>query len=291
MSSRFKVFIHQYVMPHRLLSAITYALMHAKWFPFRDPFVTFMIKRHHIKVDEALEPDYTDRSIHPTINSFFVRALRPELRPIAAAADAIASPVDGTISQIANIDADRVIQAKGHTYSLQELLGGSEKHAATFKDGQFTTIYLSPSDYHRIHIPFTGKLTEMIHVPGKLLSVAPFLIEAVPSLFARNERVVSLFDTDLGPMAVILVGAINVGSIETVWAGQITPPYGKRGQVTTTTYSDDDNITLNKGDELGRFNMGSTVILLFAKDKMKWLDNLTATDKLKMGEQIGIKTD
>ena len=287
MSSRFKIFVHQYIIPQRLLSAISYALMHSKWFPFRDQFMSFMIKRHHIKVDEALEPDYTDRKIHPVINSFFVRALKPELRPIAADANAICSPADGTISQIADIDADRIIQAKGHTYSLQELVGGSEQHAASFKDGQFTTIYLSPSDYHRIHIPISGKLTEMIHVPGKLLSVAPFLIEAVPSLFARNERVISLFDTDIGPMAVIMVGAINVGSIETVWAGQITPPYGRRGQVTTTHYNDRD-ITLNKGDELGRFNMGSTVIVLFGKDKTRWLENLKATDKVKMGEQLGI---
>jgi len=284
MQKSLKVLIHQYIIPNGLLSKITYRLMHARHFPFRDSFMAYMIRRHSVNVSEALEPDYTDRSIHPTINSFFVRALKPSVRPVVEGTDQVCSPADGTVSQIGAISNGRVIQAKGHSYSVKELLGGSEERAQLFNSGKFTTIYLSPSDYHRVHIPFSGKLKEMIHVPGKLLSVAPFLIDSVENLFARNERVVSIFDTEIGPMAVVLVGAINVGSIETVWAGEITPPRGKK--ITETTYSDEKAISLEKGDELGRFNMGSTVIVLFATDKLQWTANLNSNDKVKMGQSI-----
>ncbi|NOY67221.1 MAG: phosphatidylserine decarboxylase [Gammaproteobacteria bacterium] len=284
MRKSLKVLVFEYIVPLRLLSGITYFLMHARHFPFRDRFMAFMIKRHHIKVEEALEPDYTDRSIHPTINSFFVRALKPEARPIAEGEQQLCSPADGTVSQLGKITDGKLFQAKGHSFSLTELLGGSELHARAFEDGHFSTIYLSPSDYHRVHIPFAGTLKHMIHIPGRLQSVAPIFIEQVPGLFARNERVVSIFDTAAGPMAVILVGAVNVGSIETVWAGRITPPYGSK--VTETNYENKDVIQLDKGAELGRFNMGSTVILLFAKNKVEWLSSLAHADKVQMGEVI-----
>jgi len=284
MSNGFKVFLHKYIIPVNLLSRITYFLMHTKRFPFRDPFVTFMIKRHSIQVQEALEPDYTDRRIHPNINSFFVRALRPDARPIATGENELCSPADGTISQIGKINHEQIIQAKGHSFSAVDLLGGSEERAKPFLNGNFATIYLSPSDYHRVHIPFSGKLQEMVHIPGKLLSVAPFLIDAVPNLFANNERVACLFETRFGPMAIILVGAVNVGSIETVWAGEITPPRGLK--VTDTLYKGDDAIELKKGEELGRFNMGSTVIMLFPPDTIKWQENLKHDDKIQMGNLI-----
>lgn len=284
MRKSLKVLVFEHIVPLRLLSAITFSLMHAKHFPFRDRFMAFMIKRHHIKVDEALEPDYTDRSIHPTINSFFVRALKPEMRPVAEGLNQICSPADGTVSQLGKIIDGKIFQAKGHSFSLQTLLGGSDRHSRLFTDGDFITTYLSPSDYHRVHIPFAGTLKHMIHVPGRLQSVAPVFIEQVPDLFARNERVVSIFDTEAGPMAVILVGAVNVGSIETVWAGRITPPYGS--SVTETDYESKEDIQLNKGDELGRFNMGSTVILLFAKDQVEWLSSLAHADKVLMGQAI-----
>jgi len=284
MRKSFKVLVFQYIMPLRLLSGITYILMHTRYFPFRDQFMSFMIKRHHINVDEALEPDYTDRNIHPTINSFFVRALKPEARPIAEAEDEICSPADGTVSQLGNITEGRIFQAKGHSFSTLELLGGQAEYASKFENGSFATIYLSPSDYHRVHIPFTGTLQHMIHVPGRLQSVAPIFIEQVPALFARNERVVSIFETDAGPMAVILVGAVNVGSIETVWAGRITPPYAK--QVSEVNYRNDEGVHLNKGDELGRFNMGSTVIVLFAEHQVEWLASLAHADKVSMGQAI-----
>ena len=288
MKKSFKVLVFEYIVPLRLLSGITYFLMHAKHFPFRDRFMAFMIKRHHIKVEEALEPDYTDRSIHPTINSFFVRALKPECRPIASGDNELCSPADGTVSQLGKITDGKIFQAKGHSFSLRELIGGSEQHAKQFENGHFSTIYLSPSDYHRVHIPFSGTLKHMIHIPGRLQSVAPIFIEQVPGLFARNERVVSIFDTQVGPMAVILVGAVNVGSIETVWAGRITPPYGSK--VIETQYENNDIVELNKGDELGRFNMGSTVILLFAENQIEWLSSLSHADKVQMGQLIAKKT-
>lgn len=284
MQKSFKVLFHQYIVPHRLLSGITYFLMHTRYFPMRDRFMAFMIRRHSVKVDEALYPDYTDRTIHPNINSFFVRALKAGARPIATGADQVCSPADGTVSQAGVINDEKIFQAKGHSFSLVELLGGSEERASPFRNGHFATIYLSPSDYHRVHIPLTGKLREMVHIPGKLLSVAPFLINSVPDLFAHNERVATLFDTAIGPMAVILVGAINVGSIETVWAGEITPPRGLR--VSDTHYAGSDAITLEKGDELGRFNMGSTVIVLFAQEKIQWANNMQHDNKVKMGERI-----
>jgi phosphatidylserine decarboxylase len=259
--------------------------MHSRHIPFRDSLVSFMIRRHSVNVDEALEPDYTDRIIHPNINSFFVRALKPGARPIAEGEDKICSPADGTVSQIGAINDEKIFQAKGHSFSLVELLGGSTERAQAFRNGQFATIYLSPSDYHRVHMPFAGKLQEMVHVPGRLLSVAPFLIDNVPDLFAHNERVVSIFDTNIGPMAMVLVGAVNVGSIETVWAGAVTPPRGTR--VTSTSYSELNAIELEKGSEMGRFNMGSTVIVLFGPDKVDWSTAVESDNKVKMGEAIG----
>ncbi|HEC29850.1 MAG TPA: phosphatidylserine decarboxylase [Gammaproteobacteria bacterium] len=286
MQKSLKVLLHQYIIPCGLLSRITYFLMHARHFPFRDRFISFMIRRHRINLDEVLEPDYTDRKLHPDINSFFVRALKPAARPIAEGENVICSPVDGTISQIGNIVDTRIFQAKGHSFSLVDLLGGSGERAGPFRDGQFATIYLSPSDYHRVHMPVAGRLSEMVHIPGKLLSVAPFLIDAVPDLFARNERVASIFATDTGQVAVIMIGAINVGSIETVWAGEITPPQGLK--VTSKLYPDKDAINLEKGEEMGRFNMGSTVIILFEKDRIDWTNNLHCNDKIKMGQPIGM---
>ncbi len=282
MQKSLKVLLHQYIIPNGLLSRMTYLIMHARHVPFRNSLVNFMIRRHSVNVGEALDPDHTNRTLYPNINSFFVRALKPDVRPIVTGKDKICSPADGTISQIGAISNGRIIQAKGHSYSVTELLGGSEQRAQIFSQGQFATVYLSPRDYHRVHIPYSGTLKEMVHIPGKLLSVAPFLIDSVENLFARNERVVSIFETEIGPMAVVLVGAINVGSIETVWAGEITPPRGHK--VTTTTYSNSDSIALEKGDELGRFNMGSTVIVLFAAEHLQWSADLGCNDKVKMGQ-------
>jgi phosphatidylserine decarboxylase len=235
-------------------------------------------------MSEALQPNL---DVYPDFNSFFTRALRPETRPIAQGAGQICCPSDGAISQLGDIQRQQIFQAKGHSYSLVELLGGSEERARPFIGGRFATTYLSPGDYHRVHMPLSGHLVEMTYIPGRLFSVAPDYTESIPRLFARNERVVCIFQTEAGSMAVILVGAIFVGSIETVWAGEITPPRSK--SIKITSYSADDNdIQLKTGEELGRFNMGgSTIIVLFGPGQVKWQSKLDAESRVQFGEVLG----
>jgi len=235
-------------------------------------------------MSEALEPDSNN---YPDFNSFFTRALRPEARPVAQEAGQICCPADSAISQLGDIQGEQIFQAKGHTYSLVELLGGSEERAQPYIGGRFATMYLSPGDYHRVHMPLPGRLLEAAYIPGRLFSVAPDYTESVPRLFARNERVACVFQTEAGPMAVILVGAIFVGSIETVWAGEITPPPGKRIKV--TSYAADDRvIQLERGEELGRFNMGgSTIIVLFGPGCVKWQTGLGPETRVQFGQALG----
>ena len=232
-------------------------------------------------MDEAKNSDWES---YTSFNNFFTRELKEDAREISTDENTIASPVDGAVSQLGKISTDLIFQAKGHAYSLTQLLGDREDLGKTFKNGEFNTIYLSPKDYHRIHMPIDGTLKEMIHVPGQLYSVNPTTVENVPALFARNERVVCLFDTPAGPMAMILVGAIFVSSIETVWHGEVTPP--TRKDIRNWKY-DEENISYVKGQEMGRFNMGSTVILLYANKKMNWEKELQAEQKVQLGEVIG----
>ena len=192
--------------------------------------------------------------------------------------------MDGAISQIGQISTDRVFQAKGQSFSLTELLGGDDERAEPFREGEFATIYLSPKDYHRIHMPMAGTLKEMVYVPGKLFSVNPVTAENVPNLFARNERVACLFDTEAGPMAMVLVGAMIVGSVETTWAGVVAPNSGK---VTQWQYSGDDAVRFEKGQEMGRFRLGSTVVLVMPKGAVKWQPNQVAEKTVKLGEAFG----
>ena len=198
----------------------------------------------------------------------------------------MACQVDGIVSQAGKIEDGRIFQAKGHHYSLLELLGGDSELANEFTDGSFATIYLSPKDYHRIHIPLAGTLKKMLHVPGRLFSVSPATTRAIPNLFSRNERVVNIFETTAGPMAVIMVGAIFVASMDTVWAGTVTPSHQR---VQTWEYGKPSaaTIRLKKGEEMGRFNMGSTVIVLFGPDKVDWSAAVKSNNKVKMGEAIG----
>ncbi len=270
------------LLPTRLISKLAYVLSRWRRVPFRNALARKLIRIYGVRMDEALEPDYTNRETYPDLNSIFTRALRPGCRPLSPAGT-VSSPVDGTISQIGAITDGRIIQAKGHDFSVTELLGGDESLGSKFSDGAFATIYLSPSDYHRVHMPVDGDLQQMIHVPGRLLGVSPSFIRNVPGLFARNERIACLFDSQAGPAAVVMVGAINVGSMETVWAGQITPPYGRR--VTSRNY--DGSIHLERGEEMGRFNMGSTVILLFSNQHVEWQVDLKPGQHLLMGESIG----
>ncbi|MEF8793720.1 MAG: archaetidylserine decarboxylase [Thiohalorhabdus sp.] len=228
-----------------------------------------------------------DPDAFPDFQAFFTRALRPGARPLCPDDNGIACPADGTLSQFGRIPDDRLIQAKGRSFGATELVGGSPERAAPFKNGEFATIYLAPPDYHRVHMPVSGTLREMVHVPGRAFSVNPATTSHIPGLFARNERVVALFDTDSGPLAVVLVGAMLVATIETAWAGTITPPSGRRVRAWSYPGEETEAVRLNQGEELGRFNLGSTVILMFPRGEANWDPNLRPTDHVRMGQCLG----
>ena len=267
------------LLPHHLISRIVFRV--TRWHgPLVQPMIRAFVKAYKVDMSDAVIEDI---EAYPTFNEFFVRALKPEARPVVEHPQALASPVDGTVSQAGDIGFDHLFQAKNHCYSVEDLLGGDRLLAKLFEGGRFATIYLAPYNYHRIHMPIDGRLKKMIHVPGRLFSVAPWTVRAVPRLFARNERVVCLFSTPSGPMAMVLVGAINVAAIETVWHGLVTPPKGKK--VTEFDY-DHSEKTLSRGEEMGRFNMGSTVILL-TTEKVQWGSQLQPGQSLRMGEMIG----
>lgn len=271
----------QFLLPHHLLVWFVFRLTH-----WRLGWITRRLIKRYIRVVgvDMSEAEQQDPEAYNTINAFFTRALKPGLRPVTQDKTALACPVDGAFSQLANIENETLIQAKGHGYSLGALLAGRDDLVDTFRNGSFATIYLSPKDYHRIHMPLCGDLQEMIYVPGRLFSVNDETVNYVPGLFARNERVITLFDTDAGPMSLILVGAINVGSMETVWHGMVTPPYKRAIEAWNYQHSP---IHLTRGDEMGRFNMGSTVILLFAEGRNQWLDSIQPGQACKMGQAIG----
>lgn len=271
----------QYMLPHHLFSALMFRVTRIRWRPLKDLLVRNVVRHYRVDMTEAQEPD---PSVYGSFNEFFTRSLRPEARPVAGEKDAVASPADGALSQLGSIADGRVFQAKGRDYSLLELLGGRADWAERLDAGTFATVYLSPRDYHRVHMPLGGTLREMIHVPGRLFSVNPVTTSLVPRLFGRNERVVCLFESDAGPMAVILVGAIFVGSMETVWAGQVTPTGGRKP---SRTYSGEEAVWIARGEEMGRFNMGSTVILVFPPETMEWDRQLKPGDSLRVGQRIG----
>jgi len=271
----------QYILPQHFLSRIVYALMRCETKWLKNLLIRTISKLAGINVDEALSPDLDD---YASFNAWFTRALKPGARTFDADPQAFLSPCDGRISATGALQANRILQAKGKDYSLQDLLA-NDPVCNQLEDGWFSTIYLSPRDYHRIHMPLTGRLQRMVHVPGRLFSVAPYTVRQVPRLFARNERVISIFTTDAGPMAMVLVGAMLVSSTETVWAGEVTP--SKNKDVSVRDYSKED-ITLAKGDEMGRFNMGSTVVLLMPPDAVNGLAELGAGDAVKVGQRLAI---
>ena len=281
--------VPQYLLPHYLLTDLMFFLTHSKLRVWKNLFTRWFANQYKVDMSLAVNEDLTS---YENFNQFFTRPLKPEVRPICSEANGIACPVDGTVSQAGKINDEAIFQAKGHDYSLTELLGSQIKWVDQFRNGSFATIYLSPKDYHRIHMPFDGKLKQMTYVPGKLYSVSPATTREIPRLFASNERVVCFFETAVGPMVVILVGAMIVGSIETVWHGTITPPHGKRlshwyyESVTGEDTTPGKVVNLNKGEELGRFNMGSTVILLFPEDKINWDSIVQANANVQMGMKI-----
>jgi phosphatidylserine decarboxylase len=266
-----------YALPHHLISRVVFKLTRIKS-PLVPKAIKLFSKHFKVNLEEAVNPDPKSYS---TFNEFFTRELKPELRPISSSK--FVSPVDGTISQLGKIENGTLLQAKGVTYSLDKLLGNNKQRSEHYENGQFITIYLSPRDYHRIHMPCTGKLIEQTHIPGRLFSVAKHTVNTVSGLFARNERVIASFDTEYGSMAMILVGAINVAAIETVWHGLITPPKGET--ITSKNYRD-KQVRLEKGQEMGRFNMGSTVILVFADGAPELGNNLKVDQGLILGEAL-----
>ncbi|MGK0673920.1 MAG: archaetidylserine decarboxylase [Halothiobacillaceae bacterium] len=269
----------QYILPHHLISRSVYAM--TRWrTPLVEPAIRLFCKHFGVNLDEAAE---SDPAAYHTFNAFFTRALKPGVRPLAEGEALAVCPVDGTISQIGRIRDERIFQAKGYDYSLIELLGGDLTRAKPFRNGYFATIYLAPRDYHRIHMPLAGTLTEMVHVPGRLFSVHPVTVERVPRLFARNERVVALFDTAEGPMGMVLVGAMNVAAIETVWSGLVTPARGR--EISQWHYGDQVRVELARGAEMGRFNMGSTVIVLFPEG-FSFRPDLVPGMTVRMGEPL-----
>ncbi len=274
----------QLLLPQRSLTRLVYRLARARTPWFKDALIRHFARRFRVNLDEALEPN---PRVYPDFNAFFTRALKPGARPVAPGDRVVCCPVDGTVSQIGFAEADTLLQAKGRNFSLTALLGGDAERARPFQGGAFATLYLSPRDYHRIHMPLAGRLREMAHIPGKLFSVSPLTTRMVPELFARNERVVALFDTPAGPMALVLVGAINVASIETVWAGAITPPLGKAIRDWNYPPNGDDAVRLDKGAEMGRFNLGSTVILLFGRGAVRWEADLRPGATARMGQRLG----
>jgi phosphatidylserine decarboxylase len=259
----------QYVTPKHLLSRLVGKLAEAEMGSVTTFFIKTFIKQYNVDMTEAL---YEDPTHYRSFNAFFTRPLKPDARSIDDNDNVLIHAVDGTVSQFGDINSDSIFQAKGHDFSLTTLLGGKPDIAAPFKNGKFATIYLAPRDYHRIHMPIEGTLTDMIYVPGELFSVNPLTAQNIPGLFARNERVVALFDTPVGKMAMVLVGATIVASIETVWSGTVTPPAGKNVQHWSYEKDSEAAVKLEKGAELGRFKLGSTIVVCFEKDMIEFED-------------------
>jgi phosphatidylserine decarboxylase len=278
-SDKLKIFF-QYILPKHSVSLMAGKLADVKTAWFKNFFITRFARAYQIDMSNAVEPELTN---YACFNDFFTRAIHLNSRPIDNNSTSFCSPVDGAMSQFGKVESGKIIQAKNHHYSTLELLGGLPEQAKYFENGEFCTIYLAPKDYHRIHMPCDGQLISMTHVPGDLFSVNPLTAQNVPNLFARNERVVSLFETKFGKMALISVGATIVGSIETVWAGNITPP--SRKTIKQWHYND-EKIILNKGDEMGRFKLGSTVILLMENKNWLWDDSVELEKGLTLGQKL-----
>ena len=273
--------ISQYCLPQHALSRFIGRLMNTRQVWLKNALITWFVKRYGVDMSQAAEKNPL---AYPTFNEFFIRHLKPDARPIIENASTILSPADGQISQLGKIQDNTLFQAKGIHYSLQALLGDDE-WAQYFEHGHFATIYLSPKDYHRAHMPLPGKLMAMRYIPGKLFSVNNLTTEHVPGLFARNERAVCLFDTPQGKMVIVLVGAMIVASIHTAWSGQQVAPSSHK-QINTIDYTHAD-ITLRQGEEMGYFCLGSTAIVLLANPHATWLPTKTANSLVTMGEAIG----
>jgi len=273
----------QHLLPQHGISRLVLRATRSDNVAFKNVLIRLFVRGFRPDMSDAVE---TEPTAYASFNEFFTRALRPDARPVDGDPQAIVSPVDGTVSEAGTLSADRLLQAKGHEYSLRALLAGNAAWERTFAGGTFATIYLAPYNYHRIHMPLAGELRESFYVPGRLFSVNNTTARLVPGLFSRNERVFCGFDAGGLPWAIILVGALNVGSMATVWHGDVTPRRHREvtGLPVTDVLAD---TTLSKGAEMARFNMGSTVILLLPPGAARWQDSLAAGRVLRMGERIG----
>jgi phosphatidylserine decarboxylase len=269
----------QYLIPKQALTILAGKLAGAEAGGLTTSIIRWFVGRYGVNMAEAANPDIAS---YACFNEFFTRPLREGVRPLAAAD--LVCPVDGAISQFGAIERDQIFQAKGHSYSITALVGGDRELAARFADGSFATLYLSPRDYHRIHMPCDGRLIRMIHVPGALFSVNPTTARGVPGLFARNERVVCVFDSAHGPFVLTLVGATIVGSMATVWHGVVNPP--RPGHLREWSYAD-QRIEFRQGDEMGRFLLGSTVVMLFPKGVVRFNPDWAPAQAIRLGEAMG----
>ena len=277
MSDRLAV-LPQYLLPKQALTTLAGKFASARLGGLTTSVIRWFVGRYNVNMAEAANPDIAS---YTSFNDFFTRALKPGARPLAQA-DLIC-PVDGAISQFGPIAKDQVFQAKGHTYSTTALVGGDAAAAARFDNGHFATLYLSPRDYHRIHMPCAGELTRMVHVPGDLFSVNPTTARGVPGLFARNERVVCFFESAQGPFVLVLVGATIVGSMATVWHGQVNPP--RTGVLRQWDYAK-GQVNLQQGEEMGRFLLGSTVVMLFPQGPLQFNPQWSPTRPIQLGEAM-----
>ena len=277
MSDRLKV-LPQYLLPKRALTVYAGWRASRRWGVRTTKLIHGFVDKYGVDMSEAADPDIAH---YASFNEFFTRALKPGVRPLAAA-DCVC-PVDGAVSQFGAIERDQIFQAKGHHYSTTALVGGDAALAQEFENGHFATLYLSPKDYHRIHMPCDGRLRRMIHVPGDLFSVNPLTARGVPGLFARNERVVCVFDSARGPFVLPLVGATIVGSMATVWHGVVNPP---RSEQLREWHYTDKKVSLQKGDEMGRFLLGSTVVLLFPHGPLNFNPLWTPARLVRLGEAM-----
>ena len=274
--------LFQRLLPTRLLSTVVFHLTQIETRWIKNLLISLFLRGFTINLKEAEFERYQN---YASFNHFFTRALKRGARPLPTDPHAFVSPVDGTVCQFGDIRDGRLVQAKGHTYSLLQLLGGDAEQAAKFAGGRFCTIYLAPYNYHRIHMPISGSLKNWSYVPGRLFSVNAATARAMPNLFARNERLNAIFDTDAGPVGLSMIGALFVGSMETVWAGRVTPPHLRDAPY---HYAPMDPVTLGRGDEMGRFNMGSTVILLTPPGGVDWSPALRPGQPVSMGQSIGL---
>ncbi|MDP3651859.1 MAG: archaetidylserine decarboxylase [Rhodoferax sp.] len=270
----------QYLLPKKALTIFAGKVAGARGGRWTTALIRWFVQRYQVNMAEAHNPDIGS---YATFNEFFTRPLKDGARPLAQAA--FICPVDGAISQFGPIEKDQIFQAKGHHYSTTALVGGDAALAAEFENGSFATLYLSPRDYHRIHMPCDGRLRRMIYVPGDLFSVNPTTARGVQGLFARNERVVCVFDSDRGPFVLTLVGATIVGSMATVWHGQVNPP--RRPHICEWQYAE-GAVTLRQGEEMGRFLLGSTVVMLFPNTTMQFNPQWAAAKGIRLGEKMGV---